>query len=139
LLLVAATARADTAVLVKQYAGRIVISPDPAPTLATELPAHVKANAVADDRYELIKGAPWHVHLVGFLSKDAASVQLVFADVADPKAEPVAQVDVAVKNRLVIANTDATIAAGFATGKTYAVQLRANKTVLAKAQLTLRP
>src|SRR2546423_3131944 len=137
LLLVTASARADTGALVKQYAGRIVISPDPAPTLASELPAHVKANAVADDHYELIKGPPWHIHIVGFLAKDATGVQLAFTDTADPKAAPVQLVDVAAKNRLVIVSTDATIAAGFASGKTYAVQLRANKVVLAKAQLTL--
>lgn len=135
-----AVARADTAKLVKQYSGRIIISPDPAPSLATELPAHVKANAVDGDHYELLKGPPWSMHLVGFLAKDAgaATVQLVITDVDDKKAEPLVDVEVAAKHRIVVTKTDATIAAGFAEGKTYLVRLMRGKVVLAKAELKLR-
>ncbi len=136
LVAVAGLARADTASVVKEYAGRIVISPDPTPTLATELPAHIKANAVAGDHYELIKGPPWKLHLVGALSKDpGGQVQLV---IGEDKAEPLVAVDVAAKSRLVVVNTDATTVAGFVANKTYNVQLVAKKAVLAKATLTLR-
>ncbi|HEU0032754.1 MAG TPA: hypothetical protein VFQ53_19115 [Kofleriaceae bacterium] len=140
LVIASTVAQADTAKLVKQYSGRVVISPDAAPTLATELPAHVKANAVAGDHYELVKGPPWVIHIVGFLAKDpgAATVQLVLTDVDDKQAEPVVSVDVATKNRLVITKTEATTAAGFVDNHTYLVRLMHGKTVLAKAELKLR-
>jgi hypothetical protein len=140
LLAFVAVARADTAALVKQYSGRIIISPDPAPAVATELPAYVKANAVAGDRYALMKGSPWQIHLIGFLSKDpgAAKVQLVVTDLGDKAAKPLLAVDVSTKNRLVISRAAATTAAGFEVGKTYSVQLLQGTTVLAKAELSLR-
>src|SRR5688572_6167031 len=140
LLALVTVARADTAALVKQFAGRIVISPDAAPAMASELPAYVKANAVTGDRYALAKGSPWQIHLVGFLSKDpgAAKVQLVFTDLADKAAKPLLSVDVGTKNRLVISKAAATTAAGFEAGKTYSVQLVQGTTVLAKAELALR-
>ncbi|MBS1122059.1 MAG: hypothetical protein H6Q90_4287 [Deltaproteobacteria bacterium] len=133
-------AHADPAKLVKQYSGRIIISPDPAPSVGSDLPDYVKANAVAGDGYELVKGPPWEVHLIGFLAKEpgAATVQLVFGDATNAKAEPVAVVDVAAKNRIVIATLRATTAAGFEPNKPYVLRLMQGKTVLAKAQLTLR-
>jgi hypothetical protein len=136
----AGVAHADPAKLVKQYSGRIIVSPDPAPSIGSELADYVKANAVAPDHYDLVKGPPWEVHLIGFLAKDpgVATVQLVFRDAANAKAEPVVSVDVPAKNRLVISTMQATIAAGFEANKTYAVRLMAGKTVLAKAELTLR-
>src|SRR5215210_5818139 len=130
LLALVAVARADTATLVKQYSGRIIVSPDPAPTVAAELPDYVKANAVAGDHYALMKGSPWQIHLIGFLSKDpgAAKVQLVFVDTTDKEAKPLLAVDVSTKNRLVISKAAATTAAGFEAGKTYTVQLLQGKT-----------
>jgi hypothetical protein len=140
LAVVAGLAHADTDATVKQYAGRVIISPDAAPTMASELPAYVKANAVAGDRYELIKGSPWKIHLVGVLSKDpgAAPVQLLVFDLADKEAKPLVEVKVTSRNRIVISQTTATTAAGFESGKTYAVRLMQGKMVLAKAELTLR-
>ena len=51
---------------------------------------------------------------------------------------PLLAFDVASKQRVVIAHTEATVAAAFATGKTYSVRLMLGKTVLARAELTLR-
>jgi hypothetical protein len=122
----ATVARAD---LVKQYTGRIVISPDPPPTIASELAAYVKANATKDDAYEAIKGSPWELHLVGFLSADASDVTLEIGDEKLP---------VGAKKRLVITSTKLTTAAGFEANKTYVVRLVAKTKVLAKATLRLR-
>ena len=126
LAIVATSAHAD---LAKDFAGRIVISPDPPPTLATELPAYVKANAVSGDAYDAIKGSPWQIHLVGFLKTDATDVTLEIG----PEKLPVS-----VKKRLVIASTKLTTAAGFETNKTYDVRLVAGKKLVAKATLRLR-
>ena len=126
------TAHAD---LAKEYAGRIVISPDPPPTIASELPAYIKANAVKDDAYDVIKGPPWEVNLVGFLSADVktkVSLELVDGD------KPLHVLDVSAKKRLVLATTKLTTAAGFEANKTYVIRLVAGKRVLAKAQLHLR-
>lgn len=123
----AGVSRAD---LVKQYSGRIVISPDPPPTIASELPAYVKANATKDDAYEAIKGSPWEIHLVGFLA--AAKGADVTLEIGEDK------LPVAAKNRLVITTAKLTTAAGYQANKTYAVRLVAGKKVLAKAQLKLR-
>jgi len=132
-------ARADTAALVKQYAGRIVISPDSPPNTQGELAEYVKANAVAGDRYELIKGAPWTLNLVGVLAKEpgAPMVQLVIAESA--KGKELVRLDVRATNRVVITSSKLTAAAGFEDNKTYAVQLVHGTTVLAKAELKLRP
>jgi hypothetical protein len=119
-------ARAD---LVKGYAGRIVISPDPPPTIASDLAGYVKANVTKDDAYEAIKGSPWQIHLVGFLSADATDVTLEIGEDKLP---------VAVNKRLVISSTKLTIAAGFEANKTYPVRLVAGKKVLARATLRLR-
>ena len=127
LIAVAAVARAD---LAKDHAGRIVISPDPPPTLASELPAYVKANATKDNAYEAIKGSPWQIHLVGFLSTDAGEVTLEIGELD--------KLGVAAKKRLVITSTKLTTAAGYEANKTYAVRLVAGKKVLAKATLRLR-
>jgi hypothetical protein len=119
--------------LVRRHAGQIVISPDPVPTLGSELPAFVKANVTKDGHYELIKGSPWELHLVGFLAKAPGKQQvtLVLADAADPKATPIDTFEVGSKQRL-------TTAAGYEVNKTYAVRLVAGKTVLARAELKLR-
>jgi hypothetical protein len=119
-------ARAD---LAKDYAGRIVISPDPPPTLASDLAAYVKANATKGDAYEAIKGSPWSINLVGFLPTDATDVMLEIGQDKLP---------VASKKRLVITSTKLTTAAGFESNKTYPVRLVAGKKVLAKATLRLR-
>jgi len=128
----ATSAHAD---LVKEYAGRIVISPDPPPTIASELPAYIKANAVKDDSYEVIKGPPWEVNLVGFLSADVKT-QVTLELVDDNK--PLHVLDVAAKKRLVLTTAKLTTAAGFEANKTYVIRLVAGKKTLAKAQLRLR-
>ncbi len=129
-----APARAD---LVKDYAGRIVISPDPPPTIASDLAAYVKANATKDDAYELIKGSPWEVNLVGFLTADPKTT-VTLELVGDPKQPPLHVLDVTAKKRLVLATAKLTTAAGFEANTTYVVRLVAGKKVLAKAQLRLR-
>ena len=106
-----------------------MISPDPPPTLATELPAYVKANAVSGDAYDAIKGSPWQIHLVGFLETDATDVTLEIG----PEKLPVS-----VKKRLVLSSTKLTIASGFEANKTYDVRLVAGKKLVAKATLRLR-
>jgi hypothetical protein len=131
------SARADDAL--KPYAGKIVISPAAPPTAATELPAYLAANAVKDGSYDLTKGPPWPMHLVGVLARDATKpVTLVFADKADKKLAPLFAIQVSSTKRVVIAHTEATVAAGFAAGKTYLVRLMFGKVVLARAELTLR-
>ncbi|MBA3393314.1 MAG: hypothetical protein H0T89_11750 [Deltaproteobacteria bacterium] len=116
-----------------------MISPDPAPTLAAELPAYIKANATKDAYYEAIKGSPWEIHLVGFLAKQPKSqVTLEVVDAATPKAAPLVALEVGANQRLVISHTKVTTAAGFEVNKTYVVRLVANKQVLAKAALKLR-
>jgi hypothetical protein len=122
----ASFARAD---LVKDYSGRIVISPDPPPTIASELGAYIKANVTKDNAYEAIKGSPWQVHFVGFLSADATDVTLEIGQDKLP---------VAAKKRLVITTAKLTSAAGFEANKTYPVRLVSGKKVLAKATLRLR-
>jgi hypothetical protein len=131
-------ARADDKAL-QPYAGQIVISPDPVPASTEQLAAFLKANATKDGHYELIKGPPWDVNLVGVLSKAGTGpVTLVIADASDPKLAPLLSTELTAKQRLVIAHIAATIAAGFAANKTYVVTLVRGKTVLAKAELTLR-
>lgn len=119
-------ARAD---LVKNHAGRIVISPDPPPTIASDLAAYVKANATKDSAYEAIKGSPWEVHLVGFLSATATDVVLEIGKDRLP---------VAANKRLVITSIKLTTAAGYEANQTYPVRLVAGKKVLARATLRLR-
>ena len=134
-VLVLGLARADDA---KKYAGQIVISPDAVPTNRDQLAAFLAANAAVDGHYELIKGPPWDVNLVGFPAKDVDKVTLVFTDRADAKLAPIQSTELAPKRHMVIAHTSATIAAGFAPGKTYVVRLMAGPAVLARAELTLR-
>lgn len=124
--IVATVAHAD---LAKDHAGRIVISPDPPPSLASELPGYIEANAVTGDAYEAIKGSPWAIHLVGFLRTDATDVTLEIG----PEKLPVSA-----NKRLVISSTKLTTAAGFESNKTYEVRLVAGKRLLAKASLRLR-
>lgn len=123
----------------KPYAGRIVISPEPPPSLSSEIPGYLAANVVKGDEYDLIKGPPWPMHLVAVLAKDATKpLTLVIVDKADPKAARLITFEVTSKQRLVIAHTEANIANGFAAGKSYAVRLVLGKTVLARSTLTLR-
>ena len=82
-VLVLGLARADDA---KKYAGQIVISPDAVPTNRDQLAAFLAANAAVDGHYELIKGPPWDVNLVGFPAKDVDKVTLVFTDMVDSTA-----------------------------------------------------
>jgi hypothetical protein len=133
------TAHADDKAL-KPYVGRLVYSPDTPPTSLDELPRFLKANATAGNTYDIIKGPPWPMHLVAVLAKDPDTkpVQLVFADKADKKLATMHAVEVHPVKRLVIATSEANIAAGFAANKTYVVRLMQGKTVLAKAELTLR-
>jgi hypothetical protein len=139
LLLIVGAAHADDKRF-RVYDGRIVISPDPVPTTSDELLRYLDSNATKDGHYELIKGPPWEIHLVGLLAKDPGSkpVTLVFVDTADKKATPLQSIDVRAKKQLVIANTSATTAAGFEANKTYAVQLVVGGKPLAKAELLLR-
>jgi hypothetical protein len=132
LCIVTLSARADDT----RYAGQIVISPDPVPTMGDQLPAYLAANATKDGHYEIVRGPPWKFHLIGFLSKDPGTtpVKLVFGDLA----KPLHTLDVSSKRRIVIASTAATVEAGFEANATYAVSLVAGTTVLAKAELRLR-
>ncbi len=133
------TAHADDKAL-KPYVGRLVYSPDEPPTSLDAVPAFLKANATADNRYDLIKGPPWPMHLVAVLAKDPGDkpVQLVFADKSDKKLATMHAVDVHPMKRLVMATSEANVAAGFASNKTYVVRLMQGKTVLARAELTLK-
>jgi len=120
LLGLVATAHAGDALA--PYAGRIVISPEAPPSV----------------EYDLIKGPPWPMHLVGVIPRAVTKpLTLVVIDKADPK-QPLLTFEVTSKKRIVIAHSEATIAAGFAVGKTYVVRLMLGKTVLAKATLALR-
>lgn len=123
----------------KPYVGRIVISPDAPPTAASELPAYLAINAVKTNEYDLIKGPPWPMHLVGVLPRDVTKpLVLVLADKADRTQAPLISTEVSSKQRIAIAHTEATIGAGFAATKTYVVRLMLGKSVLARAELTLR-
>lgn len=135
----AAVAHADGKAL-RPYVGRLVYSPDPPPTDVDELPRFLEANAVPDNRYDIIKGPPWPMHLVAVLAKPPGDkpVMLVFADKADKKLATLHAVEVRPQRTLVLATTEATIAAGFASNKTYVVRLLQGKTVLARAEITLR-
>lgn len=130
--------RADPALA--PYKGRLVVSPDAPPSNLDELPSFLKANATADNRYDLIKGPPWPMHLVAVLAKDPGTkpIALVFADKDDKKLATMHSVEVRAQKRLVLASSEVTIAAGFASNKTYVIRLVQGKTVLAKAELHLR-
>ena len=137
LFALASTARAGDPL--KPYVGRIVISPETPPTAASELPAYLAANAVKTNEYDLIKGPPWPMHLVGVIPKDVTKpLTLVITDKSDKTQTPLLSTEVSSKQRIMVAHTEATIAAGFAATKTYLVRLMLGKTVLAKAELTLR-
>lgn len=125
----ASIAQAD---VVKTYAGRIVISPDPPPTIATELPAYLEANETKDNAYEAIKGSPWEIHLVGVLFANVTQAQVTL-EIGELDKLPVAA-----KKRLVITSTKLTTAAGYQANTTYPVRLVAGKKVLARATLRLR-
>jgi len=133
LALLVSVAYADDAF--RAYRGQIVFSPDTPPSSSPELVKHLAANATKDHHYELIKGPPWDVNLVGVLSKDSTTSTLVFLD----GDKPLQSIEVTPHHGIVIAHTSATTAAGFETSKTYTVRLIAGKAVLASAELTLRP
>ena len=125
--------------LVRRYAGHIVISPDPIPEEMTELATFVKANLAKDRKYDLYKGPPWVVNLVAFLSKDYGKEAVTFqiTDPKDPKKSLVVS-RAPTRGRIVIMSLEATTAAGFEMGKTYAVRMTVGKTVLARCELLLR-
>ena len=131
----AAPAKPDKAF--SPFVGRLVISPDTPPATLDELPGFLKANLAKDNAYDLIKGPPWPFHMVGVLGKDLKQVTLQVADKADKKLTPLLSIDLTPMRRIVIAHTEATVAANFAANKTYVVRVLAGKTVLAKSELTL--
>lgn len=132
-----APARADEKAL-HAYDGRLLITRDAAPSTIDELVAFLAANVAKDSRYELVKGAPWDVNVLAVLAKDAGPLVLTFVDTADKKQAVLQSLDVTARRRIVNAHFKATTAAGFESGKTYAVKLMAKSTVLAKAELALR-
>ena len=135
----AVAAHADRKAL-EPYAGRIVYSPDTPPTSLGELPGFLKINATKDDRYDIIHGPPWPMHLVAVLAKAPGTrpVQLVFSAKDDATPATLVTVDVKPRRRIVIATTTATVAAGFASNATYVVRVMQGKTILARAEITLR-
>lgn len=140
-LVVASVARAGTPGASEKpwrpYVGKIVISPDTPPATIDELPAFLKGNLSKDNAYDLIKGPPWPFHLVGVLAKELKTVTLVIADKSDKKLTPLLSIELKPMRKIVIAHSEATIAAGFAANKTYVVRLMNGKTVLAKSEVTL--
>jgi hypothetical protein len=122
----------------KPYVGRIVISPDKPPMFAEELPTYLAASAVKDDDYPIAKGSPWDLWLVAVLPKETTKQHVLhIVNKADPK-NPLLVIDVPVTKRYVIINAEATVEAGFAANKSYAVRLLLGKKVVAKSTLTLR-
>jgi hypothetical protein len=132
-VLVAGRASADE---LKAFAGKLVISPDAPPTESSELPKYIRANLTKDATYPIVKGPPWSMHIVAVLAKDVKSVTLTIGEKGSK--EPLVSTELVPVRRVVIAHTEATIAAGFANNKTYDVRLVSGKTVLAKAQLEIR-
>lgn len=135
-----AAAEDANAKALKPYAGKLVISPDAAPTIGNELPAYLRGNLSKDGSYELIKGPPWPFHVTAVLVTATKTVTLVITDKADAKSVPLLSVPftLAGNRKLLLAQAEATIAAGFAASKTYVVRLMAGKKQLAKSELTLR-
>ena len=135
-----AAAEDANAKALKPYAGKLVISPDPAPTIGSELPGYLKGNLSKDGNYELIKGPPWPFHVTAVLATATKSVTLVITDKAHAKSAPLLSVPftLAGNRKLLLAQAEATIAAGFAASKTYVVRLMAGKKQLARSELTLR-
>lgn len=149
----ASPARADD---FAKYAGQVVISRDPVPGSAGELPKWLAENASNDHHYELIK--TWNINLAAVLTKDPGErqVTLVVVEKVDPppkqtktkddkdkKAEvkppePLISIELSAKRKILAAHATATAAAGFAAGKLYAVQVMLDHAVLASADLTLR-
>jgi hypothetical protein len=120
----------------KPYAGKLVISPDAPPTDSSELPKYLKANLSKDASYPIVKGPPWSMHIVGVLAKDAKTVTLTISEKG--AKEPLVSTELTPVRRVVIAHTEATIAAGFANRTTYDVRINSGKAVLAKATLEIR-
>ena len=132
LLALCAVARADD---FKKYEGKLVLSPDAPPLGAAELPKYLAANMTKDGHYELIK-QPWDIHAVGVLAKDVSPVTVVVTE--DGAKEPAITAEVTSKRKIVVWHVTFTTAAGFAAGKSYTLELRSDKKVLASASLTLR-
>ncbi len=124
----------------RPLAGKLVISPDAPPANGDELPGYIKGNLSPDGAYELIKGPPWPFHVALVLAKATKTVTLVVTDKADAKAAPLlsAPITTGGDHKLVLANAEATIAAGFAAHKVYVVKVMAGKKQLARAELLLR-
>lgn len=140
-----------------KYAGQVVISRDPVPLSAGDLPKWLAENATNDHHYELIK--TWTINLAAVLTKDPGErqVTLVVVEKVDPPPkrtkpkddtkdkptevkppEPLISIELSAKRKIVAAHATATPAAGFAAGKLYAVQVMLDHAVLASADLTLR-
>jgi hypothetical protein len=124
----------------KPLVGKLVISPDAPPSNGDELPDYIMGNLSSDGAYELIKGPPWPFHVALVLPRATKSVTLVVTDKADAKAAPLLTAPIATggDHKLVLANAEANIAAGFAAHKVYVVKVVAGKKTLAKAELLLR-
>jgi len=124
----------------KPFAGKLVISPDAPPSNGDELPGYLKGNLSSDNTYELLKGPPWPFHVVLVLAVPQKAVTLVITDKEDAKAAPLLTADLKPggDKKLVLAQSSATVAAGFAASKFYVVRLMAGKKQLAKAELLLR-
>jgi hypothetical protein len=127
------TASADA---LERYAGKLVISPDAPPTEIGELPNYLEANVSKDATYPIVKGPPWAMHIVGVLARDAKTVTLTITEKGSSK--PLVSTELTPVRRIVIAHTEATIAAGFANHEAYDVRLVSGKRVLAKATLEIR-
>jgi len=124
----------------KPYAGKLVISPDAPPTAGDEIPGYLKGNLSPDAGYELIKGPPWRFHVTAVLAAPAKTVTLLIADKADKKLTPLLSANITLTNdrKLVLAQAEATVAAGFAANTIYVVRLMVGKKLLAKSELLLR-
>ena len=133
---VVAGVRAAPSKELKPYAGQLVLSPDTPPASFTELPAFLKINFDKSHHYESLK---WDVNFVGVLAKPADKVTLIVSDpTAKPDASQFVTMELSTTRDVVIGHFKPTKAAGFASGKTYAVTLTSGKTTLAKAELLLR-
>lgn len=124
----------------KPYAGKLVIAPDKPPSTLDELPAYLKIYTAKDNHYELIKGSPWKLHLVGVLASPAKEVTVVVVDKADKKATPLLSVGLVLSahRKVLIAEAALTSAAGFEANKTYIVRVVLGKKVLATSEVLLR-
>ncbi len=124
----------------RPYAGKLVISPDAPPANSDELPGYLAGNLSKDGSYELLKGPPWPFHVTLVLAAPAKAITLLITDKVDAKAAPLLSVPFTLGGgrKLLLAQAEATIAAGFAANKVYVVRVMLGKKQLAKSELTLR-